>query len=196
MAREDTPGDKRLVAYVISKAGIVIVAEELCGYLRTSYPTTCCRRRSSPWRHFPSRPTARWIVGPLPAPDWGQSGSHRQDVTPRTATEAALVEIWCHVLGRKCVSVHDDFFELGGHSLLAMRVISQMWQVFQVELPLRTMFAEPTLAGLATAVDQALLGQLSPEELERMLDDIEDLSDEQINRMLASSQSPRPFSHA
>ncbi len=150
----------------------------------------------SRWKRFPSQQTASWIVGALPAPVWGQCGVHRGQVAPRIATETALAEIWCSVLKRTSVSVDDDFFELGGHSLLAMCVISKVRQVFQVDLPLRTMFAEPTLAGLATAVDQVLLGQSHPDELERMLDDIENLSDEQINRILASSQPPRLFSHA
>lgn len=77
-------------------------------------------------------------------------------VPPRSETEKRIAEIWCQVLGRDRVGVHDDFFKLGGHSLVATRVISHLQDSFQVKLPLRHLFEAPTLERLANAIDQAL----------------------------------------
>src|SRR5579862_4161327 len=78
----------------------------------------------------------------LPAPEVAQT----LVVTPRTAFEEGLAEIWCEVLRIERVGIHDSFFELGGHSLLATRVISRIRNTFQVELPLSTLFEARTIS--------------------------------------------------
>jgi thioester reductase-like protein len=70
--------------------------------------------------------------------------------------EKQLAEIWIQVLGIERIGIHDDFFELGGHSLLAVRMLSQVKETFQVDLPLLCLFQAPTVAGLAQAIDDAL----------------------------------------
>jgi acyl carrier protein len=79
-------------------------------------------------------------------------------VAPRTPVEEVLAAIWAEaeVLGVEQLGVHDNFFELGGHSLLATRVISRVRKAFQVEVPLRSLFEAPTVAGLAEKVESAL----------------------------------------
>jgi acyl carrier protein len=79
-------------------------------------------------------------------------------VAPRNALEEQLVEIWVEVLGVTRVGVHDDFFELGGHSLRATQLVSRVREVFQVELPLLSLFEEPTIAGLAERIEEARRG--------------------------------------
>ena len=69
--------------------------------------------------------------------------------------ETKLAEVWAEVLKLEKVGRHDNFFELGGHSLLATRVISRIREVFHVELPLHSLFQNPTVAGLALQVDRA-----------------------------------------
>jgi acyl carrier protein len=78
-------------------------------------------------------------------------------VAPRTATEKAIAEIWAEVLRRKPdqISVDDNFFDLGGHSLLATQVISRIRERFSVEIPMRAMFDQPLVSGLAKAVEEA-----------------------------------------
>jgi acyl carrier protein len=88
----------------------------------------------------------------LPAPEQ----SDIQQVTyvaPRTQTEKVLAGIWAEVLGLEQVGIEDNFFDLGGHSLLAMRMVSRVLQEFSVELPLRELFAAPTIAGLSLRIE-------------------------------------------
>ena len=74
-------------------------------------------------------------------------------MAPNSPVELALAEIWHEVLGVQRAGVHDNFFELGGHSLLATQVMSRVRRAFDVEIPLQLMFENPTLAGLAEAVE-------------------------------------------
>jgi acyl carrier protein len=76
-------------------------------------------------------------------------------VAPGSQTEQAVAEIWQELLGIDRVGVHDGFFELGGHSLLATQVLSRVREVFRVEVPLRSIFEAPTVAGLAEAIERA-----------------------------------------
>ncbi|MBW8873677.1 MAG: non-ribosomal peptide synthase/polyketide synthase [Acidobacteria bacterium] len=75
---------------------------------------------------------------------------------PRTPVEAVLAGIWCELLNRERVGVDESFFDLGGHSLLASRAIARISRIFHVDVPLRTIFESPTVAGLAEQVEQAL----------------------------------------
>jgi amino acid adenylation domain-containing protein len=84
-------------------------------------------------------------------------------VAPRTDIEAQLVRIWAHVLRVDQVGVHDNFFDLGGHSLLATRVMTQMREVFEVDLPLRALFDKPTVAGLSTLVVAEIAAEIGME---------------------------------
>jgi surfactin family lipopeptide synthetase A len=74
-----------------------------------------------------------------------------------------LVRIWAHVLRVDQVGVHDNFFDLGGHSLLATRVMTQMREVFEVDLPLRALFDKPTVAGLSTLVVAEIAAEIGME---------------------------------
>ena len=76
-------------------------------------------------------------------------------VAPESPEERALAAIWSEILTVESVGVQDDFFELGGHSLLAAQVMSRVRRDFEVELPLRSLFQQPTIAGLLAAIDQA-----------------------------------------
>jgi len=89
----------------------------------------------------------------LPAPDEGALVRGGAFVAPRTPTEAALAGIWTEVLGVAQVGVEDNFFALGGHSLLATQVIARIRAIFEVELPLHSLFDAPTIAGLAEQLE-------------------------------------------
>ena len=89
----------------------------------------------------------------LPSPNLNMVREASPTIAPTTSLEAALVELWTQLLGRKQVGIHDNFFELGGHSLLATQLVSRIRDRFQVELPLRSVFETPTIAELAQKME-------------------------------------------
>nr|UXE44294.1 hypothetical protein Hi04_10k_c1889_00015 [uncultured bacterium] len=93
------------------------------------------------------------LIEPPDTPDAHGAESRTDSRAGRTATEERLAEIWSEVLGGESVGIHDDFFSLAGHSLHAMRVVSLVRRRFGVEVPLRTLFETPTVAGMAALVD-------------------------------------------
>jgi amino acid adenylation domain-containing protein len=152
MAREDRPGDVRLVGYVSSAAEpgpapqalAVFLAERLPGYMVPAAWVLLDR--------LPLTANGKVDRAALPAPsERGEGGAY---VAPRSPVEQVLAGIWEEVLELQRVGVEDDFFALGGHSLVAAQVTSRVLQAFSVELPLRLLFERPTVAGLAAEVER------------------------------------------
>ncbi|WP_406278228.1 amino acid adenylation domain-containing protein [Embleya sp. NBC_00896] len=153
IVREDTPGDKRLVAYTVTTGDAGITTGELRTHLRQHLPDHMVPAVFVTLDHLPLTPNGKVDRKALPAPD-----GHRPDLdttytAPRTPVEQAVTGIWSDVLGIDTIGVHDNFFELGGHSLLATQVTSRIRQTLGVEVPVRALFAAPTPARLATAID-------------------------------------------
>ncbi len=152
VAREDAPGDKRLVGYVVPVDGSVLSTTELRESLRRVLPDYMVPSAFVVLDGLPLTPNGKVDRKALPAPDGSRPELGQEFVAPRTPTEELLAGIWCEVLGVDRVGVHDDFFALGGHSLLATQVVSRVRVVFGVELLLRSLFEDPTVAALADVV--------------------------------------------
>jgi amino acid adenylation domain-containing protein len=147
VAREDEPGDKRLVAYVAGE----VTAAALWEALQRRLPAYMTPAAFMILEDLPRTPNGKIDRRSLPEPTWGRAGE--EDAAPRTAIEQGLAEIWSQLLGVETVGIHDSFFELGGHSLLATRVASRVRELFGVELPLRAFFEQQTVARLAAVLE-------------------------------------------
>jgi len=149
--REDLPGDKRLVAYLILAEGCVPDQADLRSFLRETLPDYMLPSRFVTLEALPLTPNGKVDRKALPAPPSDEQ-SEVEAIAPRDEFESGLVTIFENVLVRKPVGVNDDFFELGGHSLLATQVISRIRESFRVSIPLRALFETPTVAALARRI--------------------------------------------
>jgi amino acid adenylation domain-containing protein len=152
LARDGAPGGPRLVAYVARDAPGGIHPSALREHLRTCLPEPMIPAAFVMLAGFPLTPGGKVDRRALPEPSWPAAREH---VAPRTPAEEILADIWGEVLGVERVGVDDGFFDLGGHSLLATRVVSRIGKAFGTDVPLRTLFEHPTVAGLAAHVQAA-----------------------------------------
>jgi surfactin family lipopeptide synthetase A len=152
VAREDVPGDKRLVGYVIAAAGQTINAAELRAWVKERVPEYMVPVAMVGMERFPLSPAGKVDRGKLPAPEYTRPELESEFQGARTPAEEMISAIWAEVLKLDQVGVHDNFFALGGHSLLATQVVSRIRQEFKIDLPLRALFEAPTVAGVAEKV--------------------------------------------
>ncbi len=146
----------RLVAFVVGRGISAPGASELRRHLLGRLPEAMVPAawvQMTPLPLLPSGKLDRQALASRTREALAQRATYQ---APRTATEKTIAAIWEEVLGLPRVGVGDDFFALGGHSLLATRVVSRLRAAFGVEVPLRGLFAEPALAGLARLVERAL----------------------------------------
>ncbi|RPI88778.1 MAG: amino acid adenylation domain-containing protein, partial [Chloroflexi bacterium] len=152
LAREDTLGDKRLVAYLVMQAGHDLPEPaELRSKLARSLPEHMLPAHFISLEQLPLTPNGKIDHKALPAPD--TTRNEVGYVAPRNIAEETLAQIWAEVLKLDKVGIHDNFFELGGHSLLATQLISRLRAAFQIELPLLVLFEATTVAELAQVIE-------------------------------------------
>ncbi|MFP2934730.1 condensation domain-containing protein, partial [Pyxidicoccus sp. 3LG] len=160
VVREDNPGDKRLVAYVVPAPVDGQVApldiDALRAQLQKRLPEYMVPSAFVSMEALPLTPSGKLARKLLPAPDAESLRGDAPFTDPRTPEEEKLASIFGEVLRLPRVSVTDNFFGMGGHSLLATQVISRVRSSFGVELPLRTLFEAPTVASLAARITQAM----------------------------------------
>ncbi|WP_338082378.1 AMP-binding enzyme, partial [Agrobacterium deltaense] len=139
VAHEDQTGDKRLVAYVVGEAS----PRDLRAHTLNTLPDYMVPAAFVPLETMPLTPNGKIDRAALPHPN-NDNGLARADyIAPRTPTEEILAAIWADVLQISQVGVNDNFFELGGNSLLAMRMVARVRSIFNIELPLRSLFEDP-----------------------------------------------------
>ena len=152
LAREDSPGDKRLVAYVVAAAGCVPSVDTLRSFLQQKLPDYMVPSAFVFLDSLPLTPNGKLDRKALPVPDQSRPALEDAFAAPRTPVEEILANIWSEVLKLDKVGIHDNFFHLGGHSLLATQVVSRIHGRFGFDLPLREVFAAPTIAALALKI--------------------------------------------
>jgi amino acid adenylation domain-containing protein len=161
LAREDVPGDKRLVAYVVPVVGAVApAAGELREFLRHGLPDYMIPAAFVELDHLPVTANGKLDRRALPAPRWDHAEEGEEIELPVTTTERLLAGLWSEILGVDPVGRNDDFFDLGGHSLLATQLVARLREVFGAEVPLRAVFQAPSLADLAAEID-AIVAELA-----------------------------------
>ena len=153
VAREDEPGEKRLVAYLVTDSEQSLNTREIYSYLKHRLPEYMMPAAFVSIAAMPRTPNGKIDRRSLPAPTQETIGKEASRSTAHSWTEEMLIGIWEELLKREGIGVEDDFFELGGHSLLATQMVSRVRQAFQIEFPLRRLFESPTLAGLAEAIE-------------------------------------------
>jgi acyl carrier protein len=214
LAREDEPGRKRLVAYVVPSAVLQRSDAEgedehededdlttspphhlfasdanlttlLRAYLAERLPDYLVPSAFVVMEAFPLTANGKVDRAALPTPCEAAYGDEGSFVAPRTPVEEKLSRLWGELLGMGRVGVHDRFFALGGHSLLATQMLSRVYARFGVELPLRVLFETPTIEGLAQAIAAA---KPEGDQVDALLAELEGLSEEQVEALLAQEE--------
>jgi acyl carrier protein len=152
VVREDEPGDKRLVGYVVGREGEEPDVNGIRTALKVKLPEYMVPGLVVVLNEMPLTPNGKIDLRALPVAEATRGASYE---APRTPEEELVAGIWAHVLAVERVGIDENFFELGGHSLLATRVISRIREAFQMEIPLRALFEAPTVRGLAGRIEAA-----------------------------------------
>ncbi len=150
IAREDIPGDKRLVAYLV--AGAEVTVGELREALSARLPEYMVPSAFVMLERMPLNPNGKIDRRALPAP--AQRGVESNYVAPENPTEELMAQIWAEVLRLERVGMEDNFFELGGHSLLATQIVLRVRETFHLDLPLVKLFESPTVRSAARAIEE------------------------------------------
>lgn len=175
VVREDQEEEKRIVVYLVSANDPPPDRRVLRLFLQQKLPDYMVPTAFVFLAKLPLTPTGKVDRKALPPPDRGQLSVAAEFVPPRTPAETTLAKIWCDLLRVERVGTHDNFFQLGGHSLLVMKLITRVGESFGVQLPLRVAFGAPTLGGLASVIEEAVITEvadLGEDEVERVASDI------------------------
>src|ERR1700674_5785777 len=168
--------DQRLIAYVVPRGVSPSAwegARELEEHLRRQLPAAMVPAFFVPLSGLPMTASGKVDRGALPAPEGPAAAlSAAEQVPPGTAVEEALAAIWCEVLKLDKVGIYDDFFALGGHSLNANQVLARVRELFEVELPVPSLFESPTIAGLAQAIARELMAEADAATLSEVMSNL------------------------
>jgi amino acid adenylation domain-containing protein len=157
VAIQENGPEKRLVAYVVHHSGLSGDSHALRRYLLDKLPEYMVPTAWVSLDRLPTLPNGKLNRKGLHAPDWSSARPTGQR-NEKTQMQELVAGVWENVLGISRVGAHENFFELGGHSLIATQVISRLRRLLNIELPLRSLFDSPTVAGLAERLELARSG--------------------------------------
>jgi amino acid adenylation domain-containing protein len=167
--REDQPGEKQMVAYIVAESGQAtglgqvtglgqgIGSDELRDYLQRSLPGYMVPQFFVTLESMPLTRNGKVDRQSLPAVETIRESTLGKPDKARTPIEELLTDVWCEVLGGREVSATDNFFDVGGHSLKAVQIVSRVADRLHVELPVRVLFEAPTVRRMASLVEQAMM---------------------------------------
>src|SRR3989440_3410753 len=173
VAREDTPGDKRLVAYLVLAHGAQVASNSLREALAQRLPNYMIPATFVRLDAVPMTPNGKVDRAALPVPDATNTLRDGVTVAPSTPTEERVARIVTTLLEVDQVGIEDNFFLLGGHSLLGTQIIAQVAASFGVDLPLRSLFDAPTVRLLSAEIERRIVAKLAA------------MSDDEVQRLLA-----------
>ncbi|PZU43654.1 MAG: non-ribosomal peptide synthetase, partial [Sphingomonas sp.] len=182
MIREDRPGDRRLIAYVVPSEGAEPDPGAMRAAVRNILPDYMVPAAIVVVPAMPLTVNGKIDRAAFPAPEYG--ASLRDYIAPATATEMAIAQIWVEVLDVDHVGAQDDFFELGGDSLLAMRVFALIRERLDLEPPMRLLFEVRTVSGIAALIDSRAWETGEGAREAELSKQIENMSDEEVFAML------------
>ncbi|MEJ8322499.1 non-ribosomal peptide synthetase, partial [Kosakonia sacchari] len=188
IAREETPGDKRLVAYLLAEAGHTPEPARLRQQLAQSLAEYMLPAAFVTLESFPLTPNGKLDRRALPAPDRAAAVTRGNDA-PVGEVEKTLAAIWCELLGLSQVGRHDNFFELGGHSLMAVQLISRIQSEFFIEVSISTLFLSPTLLAQAEAIFSAQLDALAGDEIAAIQHELDEMLPEELAKMISEGHN-------
>ncbi|WP_420643178.1 non-ribosomal peptide synthetase [Candidatus Leptofilum sp.] len=188
LAKPDSQGNKRLVAYVVTQPGQAADALTLRSFLKDRLPEYMVPALVMLLDEMPLTPSGKINRRGLPEPDDTARAIEQEFVAPRTAVEVIVAKIWSEILGVERVGVNDNFFDLGGHSLLATQVISRLKSSFKTNLPLRSLFESPTVAELAVAIVALEAQPGQAEKIATVLQKLGDMTSEQMKQLLEAKR--------
>jgi amino acid adenylation domain-containing protein len=173
IVREDEPGDRRLVAYVVPAGAEPPTVDDLRRCVRSRLPPYMVPSEFVALDSLPLTANRKLDRGALPAPDGTRPDLVTACAPPETPVEELLASIWRQVLAIDQVGIDDDFFDLGGHSLLAVRMLARLQEELDVDVPLATIFERPTVRDLAEVVMADLLADSDEDDLGGLLAEVE-----------------------
>src|SRR5690606_27083278 len=182
--REDAPGDRQLVAYIVPVRGAQLMGDDLREYLLAKLPAYMVPAAFVTLDELPLGPSGKVDRRALPVTTGNHGWAQQELVALRTPLERELARMWAGVLGVEKVGIHTSFFDLGGHSLLASQLIARVEGCFHIDLPVRRLFERPTVAGLAEVITQRMAEDEADDELEALLRELEALPEEEVKHLL------------
>lgn len=162
LAREDEPGNKQLVGYVVCRNSEAPDTDELRAFLKETLPDYMVPAQFVYLDSLPLTPNGKVDRRVLPAPS--ETGAGRGG-PPQTETEKAVAAIWSELLRKDGIGIEDDFFDLGGQSMTAVGLVARLRDAFDVNVELATLFERPTISALSEAIDMLLLTSGGPEPI-------------------------------
>jgi len=185
--REDSLGDKRLVAYIVGHRDCSLIITEIRDFLKTYLPDYMIPTDLVKLEAMPLTPNGKIDRRGLPAAERSKLEDERILAQPRTPLEQVLAEIWAEALGVSEVGIHDNFFKIGGHSILATLLVTRLRETFQIELPLRTFFEAPTVSKLAESITRGPDQGIRIQKIAELLISVSGYTDDEVEAMLGDS---------